>query len=137
MNSDPAGGATETGGDKRLQPLVGQPTTVDAIKQLDYAKDAILQVITLSSAIVAVSLTFAQNWASGTSRSNKFLLQLSWIAFLLAILCGIWSILALTGLAYLRKPNVRAASLRVPWLAELLFFFAGLGLLTIFGFRVL
>ena len=109
----------------------------DPIKQFDYAKDAIAQVITLSSAILAVSLTFSQNWAVRATPGEKRILQTSWAAFLLAIIVGVWAMLAIAGVAFRGGGDLRGWSVRLPWMLEVLAFLAGLGLLTWFGYRVL
>jgi hypothetical protein len=55
---------------------VAQPSSsVDRFKQIDYAKDASAQVITLASAILAVSLTFSKNWAADANAHEKLLLH--------------------------------------------------------------
>jgi hypothetical protein len=110
---------------------------LDPAKQLDYAKDTINQVITLSSAILAVSLTFSQNWASKASDQDKQILQWSWLALIVAVTFGIWAMAAVAGIAYLGRGDLSRWSLRLPWLLQIAAFFSGLCLLTWFGVRVL
>jgi hypothetical protein len=106
-------------------------------KQFDFAKDAITQVITLSSGILALSLTFSNQWASGATGKQKILLEVSWIAFLISILAGLLSLLAIAGLAYLSNQSIKAWVLRAPWLVQIIAFIAGLTLFSAFGIRIL
>lgn len=114
---------------------VAAKRAVEASKQLDFAKDAVTQVLTLSTAVVAISLTFSHNWVVDTPGANTTLLKASWVALVLAIVLGLWALLALTGLAYSGRANVFTWSFRVPWMLELLAFMAGLIFLLVFGWQ--
>jgi hypothetical protein len=105
-------------------------------KQFDLAKDSITQVITLSSAILAISLTFSKNWASTVTSGQKTLLEISWILFLVSILAGLAALLAITGQVG-TGGTLRDLTVRVPWLAQLICFLLALIVFAIFGFRVL
>jgi hypothetical protein len=106
-------------------------------KQFDFAKDAVSQLITICSGILAISLTFSKDWATTASGRDKVFLQLAWISFLLSILGGLASLLAIAGLTRLGGKSIKDPALRVPWLVQAVAFIAGLALFSIFGFRVL
>jgi hypothetical protein len=114
---------------------VAAKRAVEASKQLDFAKDAVTQVLTLSTAIVAISLTFSHNWVADTPEANTAWLKASWIALLAAIVMGLWALLALTGLAYSGRASVFTRSFRIPWALELLSFPAALSFLLVFGWQ--
>lgn len=101
-----------------------------------YAKDSVSQVITLSSGVLALSLTFAHDWAGSVSRSDLQILKYSWFALLVAIVCGVWSMLVITGLVGIHAGSTNTMLLRVPWILELCAFAAGVALFTTFGYGV-
>ena len=106
-------------------------------KQFDAAKDVITQVITLCAGILALSLTFADKWASTASESDRKWLFLAWLAFFLAIASGIFSMLVLAGLVHDKKYGIESWTLRIPWILEITGFVSGIGLLGYFGSLVL
>jgi hypothetical protein len=105
--------------------------------EFSFAKESITQIIALSSAILALSLTFSKDWVGQTTPDQKLLLEAAWIAFLVAILAGLWSLSAITGLVHSKRYSTTHGALRVPWIVEILAFLIGLGLFIWFGFRVL
>ncbi|MFI5982046.1 hypothetical protein ACIBEA_14325 [Streptomyces sp. NPDC051555] len=100
------------------------------------AKDSIAAVITLSSGILAISLTFSKNWAGDAVSNHKDLLVVSWLLFLASIIFGVGSLLALAGLSHVGK-GIYQKSLRIPWALQLLLFLAGLVIFVIFGIGVI
>ncbi|MFG1668763.1 hypothetical protein [Streptomyces sp. Y7] len=112
------------------------------------AKDAITSVITLSSGILAISLTFSKrDWVLVEDKANKVekplvtdadlqYLQISWILFLGAIFCGVWAMLAISGIIFSGTKNINDWSLRIPWLLQLGLFISGLVIFVMFGYRV-
>lgn len=115
---------------------VPAPTTaprLDPVKQLDYAKDAITQVMTLCSGILTISLIFSHNWAPDPSPNATLILRLAWVALLIAIILGIWGMSALAGIAYKGEGNLQRLSVRVPWLLQITAFLAGVCLLIWFA----
>jgi hypothetical protein len=63
----------------------------------DFARSLSQQLITLSTAIIAVTVTFARDLKIGSSGAAKHLIRVSWTLYLISILCGVWSLMALTG----------------------------------------
>jgi len=105
--------------------------------ELSFAKESVNQVITLSSGILALSLTFAKDWAGVAEHPSLWVLRASWIGFLASIVFGVWSLSAITGLASRKAGSTQAWGLRGPWIGELVTFAAGLGLFTFFGFKAI
>ena len=68
-------------------------------KVFDFASDLTKQVITLASGIIAVTVTFNNGFVSAdsTPKSAVLFLMLSWGFYLLSIIFGIISLMALTG----------------------------------------
>ena len=70
---------------------------VERTKQaFEFAADAAKQIITLSTAILALTITFLKDVLNSPSARSS-LLGAAWIFYLLAVLAGIWALLALTG----------------------------------------
>ena len=108
-----------------------------ADSEFSFAKDSVSQVITLSSGILALSLTFAKDFTTTASHGDLLLLESSWVAFLLSIIFGVWSLLAITGLVGIQASSTNSWWLRFPWILELVTFAAGLALFTTFGFEAI
>jgi hypothetical protein len=64
---------------------------------LKSAADATKQIITLSSGIVALTVTFAKEFKTGNELVVPWQLKGAWIIFGLAIASGLWTLLAVTG----------------------------------------
>ena len=66
------------------------------IKSFDFAADVAKQLITLATAIITVMITFSKDILGTNSHYIAWLLS-SWILFLLSIVFGIFTLMALTG----------------------------------------
>lgn len=66
------------------------------IKSFDFAADVAKQLITLATAIITVMITFSKD-IFGTNNHYIAWLLSSWILFLLSIVFGIFTLMALTG----------------------------------------
>lgn len=62
----------------------------------EFASDLSKQLITLSTAILALTITFTKD-ILGVKGKPIHLLLISWIFYLVSIFFGIWSLMALTG----------------------------------------
>jgi Ca2+/H+ antiporter len=66
-------------------------------KAFDFAADATKQLITLSTAIIALTITFSKDIVGAANIGNSFSIFAAWILFILSIVFGILTLLALTG----------------------------------------
>ena len=66
-------------------------------KAFEFAKDSTKQLITLSTGIVALTITFAKDILGGVPAGPRRLLFAAWVVYLISIICGRWTLLALTG----------------------------------------
>lgn len=62
-----------------------------------FAMDSAKQIITISSATLALTVTFAKDTFLKDRKSPPWSLYVAWSLYLIAILCSIWTMLALTG----------------------------------------
>lgn len=103
----------------------------------DYASGAIKQVITLSTAILAVSITFATDIVENTT-AYRWLLVVAWIVYIGAILFGLWCLLALTGELEEKAdtsevPSTRGGNVVLPAVLMIVTFVGATGLLVAYG----
>ncbi len=103
--------------------------------EFTFANNSVNQVIALSAGILGLSLTLVTSNTSSVNHSYLWLLKGSWIAFLFSLFFGVWSLSAITGLVSSKAPSSNSCWLRVPWILELVAFFAGLVMFAIFGFN--
>lgn len=66
-------------------------------KAFDFASDLTKQLITLSTGIVTLSVTFSKDIIGEVDDSKSYILFTSWIAFILSLLFGVLTLMALTG----------------------------------------
>ncbi|MEV1079902.1 hypothetical protein AB0I98_16895 [Streptomyces sp. NPDC050211] len=103
------------------------------------AKEAVVQVNTLASAVLALSVTFRKDLATKADETSVAILQSSWGLLILSLCSGIVALLALTGqlskAAAGNAANLYAGGLRLFWIVQLVAFFAGMGLFGVFGIR--
>lgn len=103
------------------------------------ARDTTKQFITLATGIIALEITFLTDVVKALDNGVKLYVQLSWLSFLLSILFGIWTLMALTGTIAKRKneklPNIYGSNVKLPSILQIVTFLAGLSLTVIFGFK--
>lgn len=66
-------------------------------KAFDFASDVTKQLITLSTVIITITITFSKDIITFTDTSAKNYLFWAWILYILTIFFGIWTLMALTG----------------------------------------
>jgi hypothetical protein len=66
-------------------------------KAFDFAADVTKQLITLSTAIITLTITFSRDLINFSTSSSKCFLLWAWILFIAAVFFGIWTLMALTG----------------------------------------
>lgn len=106
------------------------------------ASDIAKQLITLASGILALEVTFAKNILDAKlDQTSRYLLSGSWIFFLLSVVAGVWSLLALTGSLgqseSLTPRTIYGSNIRIPAFVQILLFLGGLALSVWFGIRAL
>lgn len=107
-------------------------------KALDFASDSCKQLITLATGIIALSVTFTKDFVGEVSGGARSLLVLSWLAFLVSVVFGVWLLLALTtSLASSRETDVGIPRVRIPAALQVITFLVGLALVVAFGASVM
>jgi hypothetical protein len=108
-------------------------------KAFDFAADLAKQLITLATAIITITITFAKDFLpSAATPQIKGWAMFAWYAFLLSIVCGVWTLMALTGTLDQRsgRPSpvsIRGTNVVIPASLQIVFFLAGLLLTILFA----
>jgi hypothetical protein len=100
-------------------------------KAFDFAQDVTKQVLTLATAIIALTITFFKNFANHASHAAEVVMGCSWIAYLVSVILGLWTLMALTGtLQPLRSTDtmisIQGTNVRLPASLQLLSFLIAL-----------
>jgi len=121
---------------------------------LKAALETTKQVIALSTGVITLTVTFLEKIVQPQSNSPRQVpctLKIGWISFGLAIVCAMWTLMAITGTmnaldrearSLPLNPSQREATqnladgtnIRVPAVVMLLFFAVGIGLMILSGF---
>ncbi len=105
------------------------------------ARDTTKQLITLASAIIAVTITFSKDFVHSVEKSDRIFALCSWGAFLASVFFGVWTLMALTGSLAAKPPegtesataSIYGLNILIPSAMQMLSFMAGLLLVVIFA----
>ena len=97
------------------------------------AVDNSKQLVVLSTGIIALTITFSQSFLGGVKGLPRTLLLVAWVVFLVSVICGVWTQLALTGelapkVASSAPPSIRGANVVIPATTQILTFLAAVAL---------
>jgi hypothetical protein len=108
------------------------------------ANELAKQLITLATGILALSITFTKDILKNPIPIITWPLKLAWIAYLLSICFGIWTMMALTGMIFnitespdAYKHATYGTSISIPALLQILAFVIGTLLLIVYGAKTL
>lgn len=111
-------------------------------KAFDFCADATKQLITLSTAIIAFTVTFGKDFLGAVPDESRILAYLAWGAHVLSIIFGLLVLLALTAQLEPKKtqsaayvPSIRGAPATYSGL-QILSFLIAIGLTAYFGYTV-
>ena len=107
---------------------------MDAPPSFQFAKETVTQLLTLATALVGVSITFAKDVrVSVTTRDRKWLF-LAWIIFLVSVICGVWTLMSLTGTLAQEKvaPDaIYGSNITLPSMLQIIAFVGGIIMLIV------
>jgi len=130
-------------------------------KAFDFAADVTKQLITLSTAIITITITFSKDIVSNFANNPaKNYLLWAWILFIATVFFGIWTLMALTGSLQPLKKNaknkktetetvsnteqivevdcsINTGNIRFPSIIQILCFIVALSFTIVFGFSSL
>ncbi len=113
-------------------------------KAFDFAADTAKQLISISSAIITVTIAFSKNIVGGGNEDSIWLLGLAWGAFIFSILFGIFTLMSLTGTLQPIKDDgqsgeysINGGSVRLYYSCQFGLFILALIFTAIFGYQSL
>lgn len=115
---------------------------IEIQKAFDFAADLVKQLITLSTGIIALTVTFSKDiFADNCAFYTDWLIS-AWVAYLISIICGLWALMALTGTLDPPKrqgaiKSIQGANCRLPTLLQIIAFFVGTALTIIYASKSL
>ena len=104
------------------------------------AAETTKQIITLSTGLIALTITFADKFKpEGTEVLASSALMYSWLAFGAAIFFGVWTMMAITGVANAaalakKIPDSNEPSIRIPACLMVVAFIVGMACAIAAGF---
>jgi hypothetical protein len=110
-----------------------------AEKAFDFALDVTKQLITLATAVIALTITFLTDVAKEASADTARWLQAGWVFYLVSIAFGILTLMALTGTLGDTKssdpPSINASNILMFAKVQVGSFFVAVALTLVFGFK--
>jgi hypothetical protein len=103
-------------------------------KAFDFAQDIVKQIVTLSTAIITLTVTFLKDvLPKGTDTG---LLELAWFGYLVSIFFGLITLMAMTGRLTDSTGDINGGMIRLLAVMQIGIFFVALGLTLFFGTEV-
>ena len=103
---------------------------MEIIDAFNFASNTVNQVIALSSGILALTVTFAKDHLVDSTTSRGLgILKMSWVFQIMSIVCGLWSLMSLTGQVAstkLKNPSIWSTSVTLPVSLQFALFLLGL-----------
>lgn len=112
--------------------------TIDPVNAFEFASKTVTQVMGLSSAILALTITFAKEQLAKDCPNALWPLKVSWIFEILSLLAGAWSLMAITGQIASPKitnPSIWALQITIPAGIQVISFLVAMIALLVAGWR--
>jgi vacuolar-type H+-ATPase subunit I/STV1 len=74
-------------------------------KAFDFAQESTKLVITLATGVVALSITFMTDFARTASLAARIVMAVSWLFYIVSIICGVLTMYTLTGKLTSQRPD--------------------------------
>jgi hypothetical protein len=110
----------------------------ETLKAYDSTADLVKQILTLSTGIIALTVTFLKDVVGSSAARAGWAIRLSWISFLFAIVFGLWTLAAIAG-SISRQPtaSVYGSNITIPLSFQFGAFGLGIVSVLIFGWASL
>lgn len=106
-------------------------------KSFDFAQELTKQLITLSTGIIALTITFRKDIVGANGDGETALLEIAWIALILCIVFGVGVLMTLAGNLESKAPTIYASNTKMFATAQVLTFIGGVALIVAYGFTAL
>lgn len=114
-------------------------TTIDngTENAFSFAQEVTKQLITLSTAIIALTITFLKDIVGDAPASADKFVEIAWVLYIVSVFFGILALMSLTSSLTSATPSVWATDTRIVSALQILCFVAALGFTVAFGFHAL
>src|SRR5438552_3945033 len=106
-------------------------------KQFEVAIDVAKHLLTLSTAIITLTITFSKDVLGMATHGQKTLLSVAWLFFFVSVLGGVWLLYAANGSLSetdpAKKHSIYDLNTAIPMGVQQISFVVGLGLTGWFG----
>ncbi|MGZ5437551.1 MAG: hypothetical protein ACXWID_19590 [Pyrinomonadaceae bacterium] len=114
---------------------------MDTLAGFSSANELATQLITLATGILALSITFIKDVLNPNGQIITWPLKTAWIAYLLSVIFGMWTMMAITGsifraVANPSQPMTYEANIAIPALLQILTFVLATILLIVYGAKM-
>ena len=114
--------------------------SIEKLKPFDYAQDVTKQLLTLSTAVVTITVAFIKDIAKNAPDDARYALYGAWVLFALTIVFGTATLLNLTGRvgrsdATPGPTSIEDSGIRSPAIAQIVCFFLAVVATIYFGAR--
>lgn len=100
-----------------------------------FALEATKQMITLATGVITLTITFARDYLVTFDPEFKKFAIAGWILFIFSVVCGQFTLLALTGSLCNEKPSIIGWNVRIPSILQIISFLMGLGVVVLFAIK--
>ncbi|MFE1947294.1 hypothetical protein [Streptomyces massasporeus] len=102
---------------------------------LTAASETSKHVLTLTTAVVTITISLAKDIVADATSSDLVWLQLAWLAHAISVLTGVGTLLALAGTVSESDDttSIYSTNIRLPAALQMTFFALGLAFVVIFG----
>lgn len=102
-------------------------------KAFSFLQEACKQLLTLSTAVLGVTVTFFKEFTEAPDGNVRGLIQWSWVLFVMSIVAGLICMFCLTGQLAGEAPDIKAKNILITAGAQQLLFAAALVLAVLAG----
>lgn len=102
---------------------------------LTVASETSKHILTLTTAVVTITISLAKDIVADATPSELVWLQLSWLAHAISVLTGVGTLLALAGTVSEGDDtsSIYSTNIRLPAALQMTFFALGLAFVVVFG----
>ena len=106
-------------------------------KAFEFAQESTKQILTLSTAILTLTISFQKDIVGGVPDGDRWALKVAWVAYLLSIICGLATLMNLAGNLERpgdnREPSIYRGSIKLFSTLQVLTFGVGMAFTLWFG----
>lgn len=111
-------------------------------KAFDFAQETVKQLLSLATAVIALTITFSKDIVGGLPDTTRGFLAAAWFFYLLSVVAGVWTLMAMTGTLEPKKQDsvpisIRGYNVTWPAIVQVVSFLVGLIFTVVFGFKSL